>query len=578
MIKPQTIKIFLTVSLIFGIFILASFPNLGKISYWPPDTDKIAMDGVFLLDCVKDLPRSLLHPYQYAVEYYVRYPSLSVGQRPLFFPAVEALLYAMMGLTYTAPRIGILLFLYVGMLSWVLLVTKTHNIKVAVLSLLLWLSNPNIYIYSQNILLEIPTLSMSLLTLYLLYRYFSTPSVRMGILLGITTGLMLWTNQKAAFMLPMFLLYPLCSKKPKLLMTRNTWILATVILLFLIPLTFLSIWLGDHNIALSIKDHMAPRQAQMVKNGHSQLFVYLLFLYQDHFSLPILSLAVLGIAIAIFKKDGNSVLYGLTIFCVYLTFTIISVKIPRYAIYWVPPFCFFAALGILEIAQALSRRIKQRKMLITYSLCSIPIIFQIGISFPIHIYHVSGYEAAARYVLKHSRSPVLFFNGTGNGQFSFFVRKLDPEKRFMILRGQKIISTSLIHNDHHMTVYLHNMKEIHDELQRMGVQYAVVESPLETPEIPAYKALMNLLQNPKFFTLKKTIPLKIVPPHWNKDYKLLIYENRSPSPINRNQPLTLRLPVAGKTLRVTLGEVVKFSSILPSPQISKQSPALKTDK
>ena len=86
MIKPQTTKIFLTVSLIFGIFILASFPNLGKISYWPPDADKIAMDGVFVFDFVKDLPHSLLHPYQYAVEYYARYPSLSVGQRPLFFP------------------------------------------------------------------------------------------------------------------------------------------------------------------------------------------------------------------------------------------------------------------------------------------------------------------------------------------------------------------------------------------------------------------------------------------------------------------------------------------------------------
>ena len=482
-------------------------------------------------------------------------PACRWDSGPFFSPTIEALLYAMMGLTYMAPRIAVLLFLYVGMLSWVLLVTKTHNIKVAVLSLLLWLSNPNIYIYSQNILLEIPTLSMSILTLYLLYRYFSAPSVRMGILLGITTGLMLWTNQKAVFMLPMFLLYPLCSKKPKLLLARSTWILAAVILLFLIPLTLLSIWLGAHNIALSIKNNIAPQQAQIVQNGHSQLLVYLYYLYHDHFSLPILSLAVLGIAIAIFKKDNNSILYGLTIFCVYLTFTIISVKIPRYAIYWIPAFCFFAALGVFEIAHALSERINSGKV-IPYVLCALPVIFQIGTTFPIHIYHVSGYEAAARYVLKHSRSPVLFFNGMGNGQFSFFVRKLDPEKRFMILRGQKIISTSLIHNDHHMTVYLHNIKEIHNELQRMGVQYAVVESPLETPEIPAYKDLMNLLQNPEFFTLKKTIPLKIVPPHWNKDYKLLIYENRNPLPINQNQPLTLHLPVAGKTLRVTLGEMV----------------------
>lgn len=557
MVKPHPIKVFLLVSLLFGIFILASLPNLGKISFWPPDADKIAMDGVFVYDFIRDLPQSILHPYQYAIEYYARYPSLSVGQRPIFFPTVEAFFYGILGLNYTAPRVAVLLFLFVGMFFWVLLVTKTHDIKIGILSLVLWMSNPNIYILSQNILLEIPTLSMSILTLYLLHRYVSEPSGRMGIILGIVTGLTLWTNQKAAFLLPMFLLYPLCRKKLKLFMSGNTWLSAAIILIFLIPLAIISIWLGEHNIALSLQDHMAAKQTEIIHEGHSQLSVYLYFLYQDHFSLPFLVLAAMGMITAILTKDHNSILYGLTIFCVYLTFTIVSVKIPRYAVYWIPAFCFFIALAVSHMADDLTRKIKRGKAMILVVLLSLPVIYQLWTCFPIHIYHVSGYEAAARYVVERSRSPVLFFTGSGNGQFSFFVRKLDPQKHFLILRGQKMIATSLLHHDHHLNVYLHDQKEIYKALQQMGVQYVVVESPLHVPQVPAFKALMKVLRNPAKFTLEKTFSVTVRPSSRTSDYKLIIYRNLKPMPIRNNQPLTLHVPAAGKTLKITLSDMVE---------------------
>lgn len=557
MIKSKTSKIFLTVSLLFGIFILASLPNLGKISFWPPDADKIAMDGVFVFDFVKDLPRSLLHPYDYAVEYYARYPSLSIGQRPLFFPTIEALFYAVMGLTHMAPRIAVLLFLYLGMLSWAFLVNRTHSFRIAILSLTLWLCNPHIFILSQNILLEIPTLSMSILTLYLLHRYVSAPSRRMGIILGIVTGLMLWTNQKAAFMLPMFVLYPLCRKKLKYFTAGSTWLSAAIIMIFLIPLALISFWLGEHNIAVSLQDHMAAKQAEIIHQGHSQLFVYLYFLYQDHFSLPFLILAAVGMAAAILTKDPDSLPYGLTIFCVYLTFTIVSVKIPRYAIYWIPPFCFFIALAVDHLANDLTPKIKRGKTVILAMLLSLPVIYQIWTCFPIHIYHVSGYEAAARYVVERSRSPVLFFTGLGNGQFSFFVRKLDPQKHFIILRGQKMIATSLLHHDHHLNVYLHDEKEIYKALQQMGVQYVVVESPLHAPQVPAFKALKKVLKNPEKFACEKTFPVTIRPSSRTSDYKLIIYRNLKPMPIRKNQPLTLHIPAAGKTLKMTLSDITE---------------------
>ncbi len=539
----------------FAIFILFSLSSLQQISCWPPDADKIAMDGVFVHDFIGELPQSLTSPYQYAIKYYARYPSLSIGQRPFFFPAVQALFYGLMGITYLAPRLAVLCFLFMGMFFWVRLVTRTHDFETALLSVMLWISNPYIYVLSQNILLEIPTISMCILILYLLHDYVNDAHLKSAVFLGIVTGLTLWTSQKSAFILPLFLLYPICRKKTGITLQKENWVLLVIILLFLIPLVIMTYKFGALNIAISLKSYTGPEQMEIINQGHSQLWVYLSFLINNHFSLPILALSVLGMAISVLKRNTEALLYALYILCIYATFTLLSVKIPRYTVYWIPGFCLFAAVPMVALSRFLSDLVGQYRKTLFYILCLVPFLFQFFQNFPINIIHVFGYESAARYVLSHSNSPVLFFTGTGIGQFSFFVRKHDPDMTHMVLRGQKIISTTLINDGRNFNVLLETEDEIYNALQKMGVQFAVVEKPLQVPKIPAYKAFSHLLGDKERFMLKKIIPLEISPRFDRHPHSLMIYENRQLSPVNRNETLKLHMPAASDIYKVNLGDM-----------------------
>ena len=157
---------FFVICFVFGLFVLLSFPHLRNNDYWAPDADRISMDGVFLHDWIRDLPRSLLNPYEYATEYYARYPALSLGYRPAFFPLIEALFYLAFGISHSSAKTAVLFFLFLGFIFWYLLVRDTHSRRVALLSLLLWATTPFIYKYSQHIMLEIPTLSMSIISVF----------------------------------------------------------------------------------------------------------------------------------------------------------------------------------------------------------------------------------------------------------------------------------------------------------------------------------------------------------------------------------------------------------------------------
>jgi len=76
--------------------------QLGNDSLGYPDADRILMDGVFILDFLKDLP--LTRVYDYTINYFAQYPALSIGYRPPFFPFVEALFNGVFGINTCKPR------------------------------------------------------------------------------------------------------------------------------------------------------------------------------------------------------------------------------------------------------------------------------------------------------------------------------------------------------------------------------------------------------------------------------------------------------------------------------------------
>lgn len=532
------------------LYIAICSPYLFDRYFFAPDADRIAMDGIFLKDFFLDLPGSLLHPYEYTTTYYAKYPALSVGYRPIFFQSMEAIVYMVLGTSYVSAKITVLCFLFTGIFFWLKLVKMTHGYSFAVCSLLLWISNPYVYSYSQQTMLEIPTLSMVITATYFIHKYFSKVSIKNAVIMGIIVGLTLWTNQKSAFVLIIIGTYPVVSGNWKKLLARESFLSYLILGIFIIPLTLMTLWLGAQNLAQSIGTNSGANRIISLK----ELVENLQFLYQYHFSLPLLLLISLGMIHGIITKRKACMIYLSGIFSIYIFFSYVKHDIPRYSMYWIPFFCIFASHGVFYITELFSKITQQKIKKIAYFTILVPFAFQLSLLPQVFIPTASGYEKAAAFTINHSKSPVVFFDGYANGQFIYFMGIFDEKREFVVLRGDKLISSSSISYTNRLKIHLNNKSEIAKALTDMGVQFVIVESK-NLSRLDIYNQLRDMLADNSQFKLLKTIPVKSNREQLNQ-MNLLIYENRHWLGINSDQVIKLRLPVVGQELNVPLKRVL----------------------
>jgi len=325
---------------------------------------------------------------------------------------------------------------------------------------------------------------------------------------------------------------------------------------FLIPLVLLTLWLGDQNISQSI-GHLGEEVNFLSK---FKPFQNLYFLYHDHFSFPLIVLISIGISLCILKKDSKCLLFGLPIFCIYLFFTLIRIKVPRFSIYWIPFFCLFASIALQNIYCYLIDSQKSKWVFVKYGFFGIIILFQISFLPDVRIGYAKGYEKAAQFVLEKTRSPVILFRGYANGQFIFFARKHDPNRQLVVLRGSKIISSSSVFMKNRLKIHLHTKRDIYKALHDLSVHFIVIES-IDSSDIPIFKEFEELLKDTSRFKLHKAIKVESNYTRL-KNQELLIYENLNYAEINEDKVLELRLPIVGKTIKVKLKKIVtkKFVS------------------
>ncbi|MDM8556963.1 glycosyltransferase family 39 protein [Desulfococcaceae bacterium HSG7] len=508
------------------------------------------MDGIFLLDFIKDLPKSLQNIYEYTIIYYAKYPALSIGYRFIVFQLIEAPFYFIFGLSYLSAKMAVLLFLFIGMFFWYQLVRELYNSSYALVSLLLWLTNPMVYQYAQHTMLEIPTLSMGIVCMYYLYKYEVNPSKYFAIVLGIMVGLTLWINQKSGFILPLLFIYPIIKKNATLLISRNTMITGFIIMLCLLPSAFIVLWLGDQNLSQSI-GIMGSKWIYY----EFECFKNISYLFRFHFNGFMLILIFIGMIFAFITKDDRCLMFICCIVCVYIFFTIIKVKESRYSMYWIPCFGIFACIGLEKMACGLEKFFKIRGRYIKFLIYGLPILIQISFFPNVFVGSAQGYEEAAEYVLEHTKSPVIFFHGYANGQFIFFVRQNDTGRKHIVLRGSKIITSSSVTYRNKLQIHLLNTEEIYKSISDYSVHFVVVESGNATG-LKIYDELRKLLRDTTKFKLRRTIPInsniKLL-----KGQNLLIYENQGYKNRIKDRILRLPLPIVGKTIDTNLMKLLQ---------------------
>ena len=133
------------------------------------DSPRHALNGAFVLDAIRAFPWR--DPMGYAADYYIRYPSLSIGFYPPFFYVVEAAVYAVIGVSHFAAQLTVALFALLLAGSAYRLGRLCLPRWPALAAALLLLGAPVIALWSRQVMLDIPADAVLLLAVYGFARY-----------------------------------------------------------------------------------------------------------------------------------------------------------------------------------------------------------------------------------------------------------------------------------------------------------------------------------------------------------------------------------------------------------------------
>lgn len=536
--KQQALSVIGLISVLLVMTILL-LRGIGNISLGYPDADRLIMDGVFIHDFLKDLP--LTHIYQYTTEYYAQYPALSIGYRPPFFPFVEGIFNSLFGVSVWSSRFALLSFALIGLSCWFDLLRRSYDTNIAISATLLLVTTPFFATWGWYTMSELPVLSMMMSTGYFFFRYTENEKPVFLYTAAFLFCLSAWTKQTAVFQVIWLVLFVLYKERLlDYLKRKETWISIAMILVLLIPLLAITIWLGKQNLAQSTGSP-GNGMSSISRLSWKNLFSLFTNLIKFQITTPLLILSLAGAGMALYKRDRQFVFFGLLILSVYVFFTYVLIKDPRYTLYWMPAFTLLAVLPLYYFKKA--RAFNWFAWAIVIALA----IYQINKTYEKPLNYATGYDSAAQYVLQHcGESPTVLFDGYNNGYFTYFMRALDPKRSMYVLRGDKLLSSSSIFSNHWLEINAFYKEDIKKIIDDYGISCIVVESR-ETSNIEIHRIFREFLASGPFQLIREIMVDSNRENLKNQTLKIYRYLQLKPPTA---EYLTIKLPIVGQNLKI----------------------------
>ena len=438
--------------------------------FYNNDETRHVMNGVFLRDFLVDRP--VTHPLNYAYEYYAKYPAIAVPHWPPFFYFVEGLFFLVFGISVWASRLAILGFALLGAYFWYRIAERYGPRSRALVSALVFCLLPVVIVFESVTMLEIPQVALCLGTIFFWLRWVERErAADVWAMAGFAAAAML-TSQKSVFLAVFLGLDLLLNRRFQLL--RNWHLGAALIasLTAVVPWYLLSFRMLTTSYRRAIGDnfqHVARLQTVLYypRNLPGQLGIVLLIL------------ACIGICWVAFRRQSQYRFLLLWVFSAYLSFTLIREKEPRHIIIWLPPLVYFALLGIEAVWPW------RRWLWVAYGALALYFLV-IGIRFQRP--RLKGVEDAARFVLAQPGSDIVYYQGRLNGDFIFYVRQLDPQKRHMVARDKQVVVTNI---DYARQPLLLASEEILDFFQTWGIKYIIIENKDADPGLGVVREVLE---------------------------------------------------------------------------------------
>ncbi len=514
-----------------ALLLFATAPHHGE--FWWSDAPRHALNGAFVKDVVAAMPA---HPAAWAMQYYVKYPALTVLFYPPLFYVVSAPFYALFGVSHATALAVVLLHYFALSLGLYLLARCWIGPLGAIAVGLAAMAAPGIALWGRQVMLEVPSAAFAVWAALQLRRHIA--DARPGALYLAVFLLLCATYTKIStiFLFPVFVLALLAARGVALLHERRAWIVAGLTLVGLLPAICLTVAFGGANLqsVTGIPDAAVSRASiagwvWYAKQMPSQL------------GWPLLILAIVGAALGIRRLSrGDRVLLGGWFLLGYLFLSAIDLKEARHALVILPAVLLAAGLGVDAM---LPRRIAG------------PALLAVVIGTGVHTWretpvpYVGGYREAAEWIAREApKDAVVVFSGKRDGSFIFNLRAIASRGDIGVLRADKLLLEVAVRRTLGVRENALSKQEIGDLLDRYGVSYVVAQDGFWT-DLPVMARFQSVLRSAHF---QEVARIPVVANVRTEDRMLLIYRNRgdvAPGP----HVVDLQLPIIGRQVEGTIG-------------------------
>jgi hypothetical protein len=506
--------------------------------FWWSDAPRHAMDGAFYHDLVRDLPLGNLR--EYTMQYYLKYPALTILFYPPVFALVEAAFFAVLGVSHATAHVAVAAFNLAAAAGAYFLVRRRFTPMQSAAAAVLFLGLPEVAFWGRQVMLELPACAFMLWSshVFLSYRDRRRPYLLYTavLLLIIAT----YTKQTAVLLLPVFACLLWRDRGTAVLRSRDIRISAAALLIGILPLTLLTLRFGHVNFNSVAGGGWNPVP---VLSWASISF------YARHLpsqaGWPVVILAGLSAVLAMRERRLRSAagVYMLLWSGIgYAFFSLIALKEPRHTVLILFPLAFFAVEGV---RQALPGRLSTAG---AAAFCAVIFVHTL---YSQKAPAVTGYRAAVDYVAAHAPADgVVLFSGHRDGVFVFALRTREDRRDIAVLRSDKVFLRVVQRRELGLEEHGYTEAQIADMLDRYGVSY-VVNEPSYWNDLETMQRLQRVLRSGRFEKVG-VVPVASNMPH--TDRELEIYRRAGPVRAARER-IRLELPIIDAIVEGTLGGV-----------------------
>ncbi|MBV8841171.1 MAG: glycosyltransferase family 39 protein [Bryobacterales bacterium] len=521
----KTIGAFAALALAVTILLLTS-PYHADI--WWSDASRHAMDGAFYRDLVRYHP--IGHMRQFAMNYYLRYPALTILFYPPLFPVVEGMFFGIFGISLFTAQLTVSVFYLAAAWGVYVLCRRWMSPGPALAVSLLFIGCPEVAFWGRQVMLEIPVCAFLIWTAVAFVRYLEDRRPGLAYAVAVLLAGAAYTKQTSMFIVPALLWTGWRKFGPALFKDRHVWGSAGLFTALMVPLLIVNLKFGRLNAGSVVGGDW---NGIPVFSWQGLSYYARQFPSQTNWAIVVLAVVALVAWVALGKGAEGDSFFAAWLAAGYAFFSFIALKEPRHTVLILLPLAFFAVRALTRFAPPAIVPI----LAVTFAVVSF------GNTMLRHPPpYVDGYAKAAEYIAARApRGSVVLFSGYRDGAFIFDLRRQLKRTDLWVLRADKLLLRVAVGRQLGVEQLRVSEAETEGMINELGVSY-IVNQPNFWDDLSNMQQLQHVLHSSQFRKVA-TIPITSNVNH--TDRELEIYENLMPIQINRKQRIRMELPIIG---------------------------------